>query len=110
MRFVKGSCEKHETLCDVVEDRLKNMGLITQQHVMYKDRGRDGEVDVLGFNERYLLLCEIKSSDKPKNLIQGEKQLYRAESRYDTRNHTRRIFKILAYYNNNNDPVYEWII
>lgn len=103
----KGTCKKHEDLCELVEDRLKEMGLITHNHMTYRDKGREGEVDVLGFNDKYLILCEIKSSDQ--KLWKGEEQLYRSAEHYTTRGRGRRIFKMLVYNNYDNQTIYEWI-
>jgi 5-methylcytosine-specific restriction endonuclease McrBC regulatory subunit McrC len=101
----KGSCKTHETLCDVVEERLQDMGLRTSKHVEYKLGRRDGEVDVMGFNDRYLIVCEIKSSDA--KLERGVQQLYKAADRYESPE--RRLFMMLVYYDNNHKEKYEWI-
>ena len=103
----KKAQQKHDNLCDVVENRLAEMRLKTYRSKLYKNRKAEGEIDVLGFNERYLVLCEIKSSDA--KLEKGIEQLYRAEEHYTPDSNNRRVFKMLVYNTHGNRPISEWI-
>lgn len=88
--------QKHNSLVDIIENRLNNKGYDIHKYETYCSRKGCGEIDLYAIKDNYVLLFEIKSSEK--RYTKAIEQLERAE-KCCFKNY--RVFKFFVYYKNN---------
>jgi Holliday junction resolvase-like predicted endonuclease len=97
---------KHDALIDIIARELKLRGY-TQiyKNIEYKNKGKEGEIDLYAEHNHYRLLFEVKTNYNYKSYCKAIRQLTRAEKYYFNTNH--RVFKF--YVCNIRDPIIKWV-
>lgn len=101
--------KRHDSLVEIISERLENNGWKTHKHTEYSHPKRSGEIDLYAQKDGYTLVFEMKCSLRPKNWDYAIKQLARADHNYF---HDKgRIFNFMVHYNNARGDEYtvHWI-
>lgn len=88
----------HDSICEKVAEELLNRGFNVEHHKEYHNI-KDGELDVIGYRNKYAIIVEVKYRNKGCNKRKATRQLERAEE-YCPFLQDKRIFKMYAYHVN----------
>ena len=99
------SISKHDSLCQLVSNRLRVAGWDVVTNLDYRVGSICGEFDVLGAKYGKFMYVEVKTNPTPAAFKKAYKQLERAD-RFPFRDH--KLYKIMAYWKHNK-PEYRWI-
>lgn len=91
------SISKHDSLCQLVSNRLRVNGWDVVTNLDYNVGGICGEFDVLGAKNGNFMYVECKSNPTVAAYKKAHKQLARAD-RFPFKN--QRLFKVMAYWKN----------
>ena len=83
----------HDSLVEIVADRLEEYGYTVRKYVKYSDKYAVGEIDILAKRDRDYLIVEVKCNGRKEHATE---QLHRARGYVHREYHPNNIFMMYA--------------